>query len=112
VRANDAMDKLAQLKSADQAGAGGPDDPVTRLAQERAAFAQAVAIRVIAYRLDNELSQTQLARLLDTHQPAIARLEAGGHEPSLATLRKLARCLGIEFHIEITPGSLGLRDTA
>jgi transcriptional regulator with XRE-family HTH domain len=46
------------------------------------------------------------------HQPAIARLEAGDHEPSLATLSRLARVLGIEFHIDITPNAFGLRETA
>jgi transcriptional regulator with XRE-family HTH domain len=46
------------------------------------------------------------------HQPAIARLEAGEHEPSLATLSRLARVLGIEFHIDITPDLFGLPDTA
>jgi len=44
-------------------------------------------------------------------QPAIARLEAGDHEPSLATLARLARGLGLEFHIDITPVALGLRET-
>jgi transcriptional regulator with XRE-family HTH domain len=43
---------------------------------------------------------------------AIARLEAGGHEPSLATLGQLAQGLGIEFHIDITPDTLELRETA
>ena len=33
----------------------------------------------------------------------IARLEAGDHEPSLTTLARLSRALGIEFHIDITP---------
>ncbi|HUB38746.1 MAG TPA: helix-turn-helix transcriptional regulator [Streptosporangiaceae bacterium] len=46
------------------------------------------------------------------HQPAIARLEAGDHEPSLATLSRLARVLRIEFHIDITPDAFGLRETA
>jgi predicted transcriptional regulator len=46
------------------------------------------------------------------HQPAIARLEAGDHEPSLATLSRLARVLGLEFHIDITAHSVELRDTA
>ncbi|MBV8162296.1 MAG: helix-turn-helix transcriptional regulator, partial [Acidimicrobiia bacterium] len=39
-------------------------------------------------------------------QPHIARLEAGEHEPSLTTLARLSRALGIEFHIDITPERL------
>ncbi|MHB1874172.1 MAG: helix-turn-helix domain-containing protein, partial [Streptosporangiaceae bacterium] len=42
----------------------------------------------------------------------VARLEAGGHEPSLATLSRLARVLGVEFHIDITANAFELRDTA
>jgi transcriptional regulator with XRE-family HTH domain len=45
-------------------------------------------------------------------QPAIARLEAGDHQPSLATLARLAAGLGMEFHIDITPGTFELRETA
>ena len=36
----------------------------------------------------------------------------GEHEPSLATLSRLARILGVEFHIDITPDAFELRDTA
>lgn len=46
------------------------------------------------------------------HQTAIARLEAGDHEPSLATLARLARGTGIDFSIEIKPHAFGFRDTA
>ena len=51
---------------------------------------------------------------LFTHEMTlpIARLEAGDHEPSLAMLSRLARVLGIEFHIDITPDTFGLRETA
>lgn len=59
-----------------------------------------------------QLSQTALARILGMHQPAVARLEAGDHEPSLATLSRLARKLGVEFHIDITPDTFKLRDIA
>lgn len=69
-------------------------------------------MRVIGYRIEHGLSQTGLARLLSMHQSAIARLEAGDHEPSLATLSWLAKVLGVEFHIDITPHAFALRDTA
>jgi transcriptional regulator with XRE-family HTH domain len=41
-------------------------------------------------------------------QPAIARLEAGDHEPSVATLARLANKLGITFHLNLTPDSVAL----
>lgn len=43
---------------------------------------------------------------------AVARLESGDHEPSLATLARLARKLGIEFRIDITPDAFKLGDIA
>jgi transcriptional regulator with XRE-family HTH domain len=64
-------------------------------------FANAVAIKLIRYRVEYGLSQTQVARKLGMHQPAIARLEAGIHEPTLYTLSRLAKGLGIEFRIVV-----------
>jgi predicted transcriptional regulator len=46
------------------------------------------------------------------HQPAIAQLEVGDHEPSLATLSRFASVLGLEFHIDITPDAFERCDTA
>jgi len=106
------MTKLSELKTAGQIATEELADPEIRREHERAVLAHAVAMRVIGYRIDHGLSQTGLARLLDMHQPAIARLEAGDHEPSLATLSRLARVLGIEFHIDITPDAFGLSETA
>src|ERR1700750_2787390 len=106
------MPKVSQLKTASQIAAEELADPEIRREHERTALAHAVAMRVIGYRIDHGLSQSGLARLLGMHQPAIARLEAGDHEPSLATMSRLARVLGLAFHIAITPDSLKLRDTA
>ena len=106
------MPTVLQLKTASQIAAAELAEPEIRRARERTALAHAVAMRIISYRVDHGLSQTVLARLLGMHQPAIARLEAGDHEPSLATLSRLARVLGLEFHIDITPDAFELRDTA
>ena len=69
-------------------------------------MAHEVAQRVIAYRVEHRLTQTELARMLGMRQPHVARLEAGEHEPSLAMLSRLARVLGMAFHIDITPRAL------
>ncbi len=106
------MPRLSELKTAGRIAAEELADPEIRREQERTAFAHAVAMRIIGYRLDHGLSQTELARRLGMHQPAIARLEAGDHEPSLGTLARLASGLGLEFHIDITRDSFGLRDSA
>jgi len=106
------MPKVSELRTAAQIAAEELADPEIRREHERTALAHAVAMRVIGYRINNGLSQTGLARLLGMHQSAIARLEAGEHEPSLATLSRLARALRMEFHIDITPDAFELRDTA
>jgi ribosome-binding protein aMBF1 (putative translation factor) len=106
------MPKLSDLTSAAEIAAEELNDPEIRREHERTALAHAVAMRVVGYRVEHRLSQTALAHILGMHQPAVARLEAGDHEPSLATLSRLARKLGIEFHIDITPDAFRLRDIA
>ena len=106
------MKKLSELKSARQVRAEDLRDPEVRAEYERTALAHAVAMRVIKYRTEQGLSQSALARKLGMQQPAIARLEAGDHQPSLATLARLAAGLGMEFRIDITPETFELRETA
>jgi predicted transcriptional regulator len=83
-------------------------DPAFREEWQRTAIARAVANKVVTYRAEHGLSQTQLARKLGVSQPLVARLEAGEHEPTFTTLARLSRQLGLEFHIDITPDSLEL----
>jgi len=82
------------------------EDPEYRTEWERTRFAHEVAMKVIQYRIDHSMTQTELARQLGMCQPHIARLEAGDHEPSLIILRRLAQRLGMSFHIDITPASV------
>jgi DNA-binding XRE family transcriptional regulator len=78
-------------------------DPEFRAEWERLAPARAVAISLVAYRADHGLTQTALGRLLDMSQPAIARLEAGDHLPTLPTLIRLSEMLGLEILVTMTP---------
>ena len=78
-------------------------DPEFRAEWERLAPARAVAISLIGYRADHDLTQTALGRLLGMSQPAIARLEAGDHLPTLPTLLKLSEVLGLEILVSMTP---------
>ena len=104
--------RLSQLRTADDIRREDLADGQVHAEYIRTALARAVAMRVLAYRTERGMSQTALARELGMQQPAVARLEAGEHEPTFSTLERLARGLGIEFHIDITPSSSGLRDTA
>ena len=79
------------------------EDPVFRAEWERTAPARAMANRLIAYRVEHDLSQTALARKLGMSQPAVSRLEIGEHVPTLPTLIRIVKTLGIEILIDIKP---------
>ena len=83
-------------------------DPEVAAELARTTVANQLAILVIQYRVDHQLSQTALARKLGMSQPAIARLEAGDHEPSVATLRRLAQKLGITLRLQVSGDSAEL----
>lgn len=49
------------------------------------------------------LSQTQLAELSGTKQPAIARLESGRVMPRIDLLQKIAKALDMDLQIRLVP---------
>ncbi len=103
------MTKLSDLKSAAQIAADERRDPDVLAELERTSVAEQVALLLTSYRVEHGLTQTGLAELLGMHQPAIARLEAGTHEPSLATLARLSSALGISLDVHIQSDSMVLR---
>ena len=50
-----------------------------------------------------DVSQEEIAKRMHTSQPAIARLEGGSGNPSLATLRKYAQATGTQLRITFEP---------
>lgn len=62
----------------------------------------AVIEAVLRRRLEKKMTQAQLARKIGTKQSAIARLESGGYNPSLAMLRKVAKALDGKLKISIS----------
>ena len=79
------------------------EDPEFRAEWERLAPARAVALRLVGYRVEHDLTQTALGRILRMPQSAVARLESGDHVPSLETLVRLSDALDIEFLVDIKP---------
>jgi DNA-binding XRE family transcriptional regulator len=63
-------------------------------AAARAPFEQ-LARLVIRYRIENDLTQEQLAAAMETSPSAISRLESGNHQPNLETLRTFGRTSGL-----------------
>jgi len=70
---------------------------------ERAKMASAVALAVFTYRTDRGLSQRALADMLGMRQPQVARIEAGEVNPTMDTLTRLSKALGLHVTIDITP---------
>lgn len=62
-----------------------------------------LASALIRLRLAKGLTQEQLAKLLNTKQESIARLESGGSLPSLSTVRKVADALDADLEINLRP---------
>jgi ribosome-binding protein aMBF1 (putative translation factor) len=102
------MTNIDEFKTAAQLVAEDARDPAVAAELARTAVANQLAILVIGYRVDHGLTQTALARQLGIKQPQVARLEAGDHEPSLATLARLANRLGITLRVDLTPDSIAL----
>lgn len=63
---------------------------------------EAIARKLITFRIEHGLSQTELAKRCGVSQPAIARLERGEHEPRLATLRRVAHALDADLVLDFS----------
>jgi transcriptional regulator with XRE-family HTH domain len=62
-----------------------------------------LAANMIRLRLAKGLTQEDLAKMLNTKQESIARLENGGSLPSLSTMKKLAEALDADLEINLRP---------
>ncbi|TAK34538.1 MAG: helix-turn-helix domain-containing protein [Chloroflexota bacterium] len=74
-------------------------DPAFREARDRLRPLFEFRQSLIGARLAAGLTQKQLAERIGTTQPAIARLERGERWPSVETLYRLAKALGVAFVI-------------
>jgi DNA-binding XRE family transcriptional regulator len=81
------------------------EDQAYETALQELTPSEAIARQLISSRLENGLSQTELARRSGVSQRAIARLERGEHEPRLGTVRRIARALDADLVVEIVFGS-------
>ncbi len=78
-------------------------DPEFAAEWERLALARMVAVQLIGYRADHELSQRELAERLGVSQPRVVELESGEKNPQIETLVKISAATGLEFAIDIAP---------
>ena len=61
------------------------------------------AYQVARLRMLRGLTQAQLAELVNTSQPSIARLESGTSKPSLSFLQRVVSALGGRLEVRIRP---------
>ena len=59
--------------------------------------------QIARLRIQRGLTQTQLAEMVGTRQPSIARLENGTSVPSLSFLDRLAKALDAKIELHIVP---------
>ncbi|MFC1989501.1 helix-turn-helix domain-containing protein [Chloroflexota bacterium] len=78
-------------------------DPEFRKEYEALEPEYKLASALIRLRLAKGLTQEQLAKLLNTKQESIARLESGDSLPSLSTVKKVATALDAELEINLRP---------
>ena len=64
--------------------------------------------RVLLKNVGHYRGRLKFVERCEVEAEIVQSLEAGEHEPSLAMLSRLARVLGLEFHIDITRGALRL----
>ena len=72
--------KLTDLKTSEQVLAEELRDPDFKREWDRTALARAVALKVLAYRIEHTLSQRGLAKQLAMTQPQVARLASIRHQ--------------------------------
>lgn len=59
--------------------------------------------QIARLRIQKGLTQAQLAKLVGTRQPSIARLESGERRPSLSFLQRVAEALNARVEVRLAP---------
>ena len=70
-----------------------------------------LAAALIRLRLSKGLTQEELAKVLNTKQSSIARLESGSSLPSLSMIKKVADALDAELEIKLQPKHQSAKDS-
>jgi predicted transcriptional regulator len=76
-------------------------DPETRKEVKELELEYALIRQIIKARIEQKISQKELAQRMGTQQSNISRLESGEYNPSLKFLKKVAESLGKELEISL-----------
>ncbi len=74
-------------------------DPEFKAEYEKLEPEYKIIRQILALRRERNITQAELARLVNAKQPSIARLESGKHNPSLKLLKKIAEVLDSKLDI-------------
>jgi transcriptional regulator with XRE-family HTH domain len=87
------------------------EDPEFRKEYEALEPEYQLAATLIRLRLAKGLTQDELAKVLNTKQSSIARLESGSSLPSLSMVKKVADALDAKLEIKLQPRQQSPADT-
>ena len=76
-------------------------DPALRAEYEELAAQYRIIDAIIAARIEQHLTQAELAKRADTQQSNISRLESGNYNPTVEFLQKIAHALGKSLEIQL-----------
>lgn len=76
-------------------------DPETRKEVKELELEYALIRQIIKARIEQKITQKELAQRVGTQQSNISRLESGEYNPSLKFLKKVAESLGKELEISL-----------
>jgi len=77
------------------------NDPALRAEYDALATQYKIIDNVISARIEQNLTQAELAERADTKQSNISRLESGNYNPSIEFLQKIARALGKDLEVQL-----------
>lgn len=77
------------------------NNPKLRAEYEALAPQYEIISAVIAARLEQKMTQAELAERADTKQSNISRFESGNYNPSIDFLQKIAGALGKNLEIQL-----------
>ena len=76
------------------------ENPKVKKEYEKSKLTHEIARLVMKARIEKGITQTELADLAGTKQPAIARIESGYCNIRIRTLNKIAEALEVKFTIK------------
>jgi len=75
------------------------EDPALKEEYDKLELEYRIIAQIIELRKKKKITQKQLAELVNTKQPSIARLESGEYNPTLDFLKKIAEVLDADLEI-------------